>query len=931
MPTVVSLHLHMNTHHYSLSGYKIEDLTRGVLMPIRTSKTEKRYTTQDETTDLIDAKHAILHVLSFVKSIRGQFRLTKFLAYFAEVRKKGFESTVSAAQIANIIEILTDSRLNLETLSGVDFTDTIFVDLLMYEDEEVFEEVLTVLIEEHEPTKALLHNCNHVHFLTNDTLDAPMLSYDSLKSDIWELQHLFSSVEEWCGLRNELVPARFVRCLNILIRIRQFLFSGLVGDHIAFKEKSATKQLKEFLFSLNMHGILFESLEWDLGDGAVGDDNFSWVEVQEQDVSSFDLSTLVTRSLILLGDLVCDKSRAAFGEILTVEYIALKNKRKPLRKYLYGLLYETFQGSEKQVERTPEEVIFIFASLLKEAKLKHLAMQFFEEQLCPGAYESVPVYRNQDVVAHAIMENIRSFSVNTTEIGDTIETYVSCMNLIAECCRDNPQNRNLLQFLFPTKTLMERIDGVVHYVLSVPFKPSHLRLHAVLLDAYVDAFNVICMEEASHSDLFISNMRYYVALLHKEMKDTSRDNVVMLFDPLLKLLRAHCAAQAEMGGDSFCLSGLRHICHRILARPPVAANAAGSVWSTSRLLAMEILGLSGEGKSYLEKKAPSLLGPQRCLDSPLARKRLVALYDTSDVSGFVKSRIKISSSNGAPESQKNFFVPALLHAPPARSREEDAELIQQYKTSLDDFETKVKSETTVNDPAEFEDVSEMTLLGSNPLAGGLNFASKAGSGLLSATSKAARRVSTVGGGVELGSSTGRRQKSSSNAAQDMYLQLELRNFVKRVSQHKNIKGMLVAEKQYVLNLLVHADDLTDPNAEEHIQQLQANSTVKKEGDAEETGKAAATSSKKGSISGGSSKTQAEVRTNVVTWQEIVVRMIKHVDFKNNTGATNGTVCRHILYLLELYVRAGDGGGTRTAWRRGRTSSTTGEWSSSATA
>jgi hypothetical protein len=51
--------------------------------------------------------------------------------------------------------------------------------------------------------------------------------------------------------------------------------------------------------------------------------------------------------------------------------------------------------------------------------------------------------------------------------------------------------------------------------------------------------------------------------------------------------------------------------------------------------------------------------------------------------------------------------------------------------------------------------------------------------------------------------------------------------------------------------------------------------------------------------------EGEIRTNVVTWEDVVVRMIKHVDFKNNTGATEGTVCRHILYLFDLYVR-GDG-------------------------
>jgi hypothetical protein len=88
-----------------------------VLLPLRSVQTEERYTVQDQTTDLIDAKLSILSVLSYVKSIRGQFRLTKFLAYFAELRKNMSDVTVGAPQIANIIEILTDSRLNLAAVS----------------------------------------------------------------------------------------------------------------------------------------------------------------------------------------------------------------------------------------------------------------------------------------------------------------------------------------------------------------------------------------------------------------------------------------------------------------------------------------------------------------------------------------------------------------------------------------------------------------------------------------------------------------------------------------------------------------------------------------------------------------------------------------------------------------------------------------------
>ena len=647
-----------------------------------------------------------------------------------------------------------------------------------------------------------------------------------------------------------------------------------------------------------------------MGTGAVGDDFFSWVEVDS--VPEYDISVLVTRSLILLGDLVCDKSREAFANVLTVDYIAAKNKRKPLRKFLFGLLYETFQGSEQQVTRTPEEVVFIFASLLVEPSLRPLALQFFEEQLCPGVYEGIPLYRNQDVIAHSIMDNIKLFTISTVDIANTFNTYVSCMNLVGECCRDNPQNRNLLQFLFPTKTLADRMDTLLHYILQADFRPSALHLPAILFDAYVDVFNVVCLEEASDNEAFATSMRYYVALLHQELKNPARYNVVMVLDPMLKLLRSYCNVQAENGGDTFCLQGMRHICHKILARPKTAADPSGSVWSSTRLLTMDILGLSGDNRSQLHKWPPSPYGAKRCLESPFARKQLVVSYDTSDISGFKRFRAKPLVGKGPLESQKNFFVPALVPSPAPRNVEMVEEMIRQYKDAVDSFNAKIKSELKVDDAPEAELTD--TMFGVNPLMGGKQFASMAGSGLMSVTSSVAKAgkasVKSAGsfvadgleGAVEMGVKLGglKNSKRSDEAAQDMHLQLELRNFTKRVSHHKSIKRKLVTEKEHVLNLLINAEERTNPNTEDYIKNLQM-----LEGDMQ-----GGVKTKKGfgslvNIIGLGTKLDNEVRTNSVSWKDVVLRMVKHVDFKNNRAGTSSTVCSHIIYLFDLYVR-GDG-------------------------
>ena len=839
--------------------------------------------------DIIDAKHAILSVLSYVKNIRGQYRLTKFLAYFTHLRRSRLlADTVSSSQIAHIISILTDSRLNIETLSGVKYTDTIFVDLLMYEDEEIFEEALTVLVEEHEPTKALLHNCNLVHFLTNEILDAPMLSYDKLKSDIWELQYLFSSVEEWCGIRHQLDKSKFIMCLNILIRLRQFLFQGLVGDNLAFKERSPSKPLKEFLYALNLHFILFETLDWDLGEGAVGSDDFAWVEVDE--VPVYNVADLVTRSLVILGDLVCDKSRNAYGSILSVEYISSKNERKALRKYLYGLLFETFQGSEAQVTSTPEEVVFIFASLLNDSKLKPMSLQFFEKQLCTGSFPSDPIHRNQDLIAHAILENIKSLVVNTMDIENTIETYISSLNLICECCRENSETRNLLQFLFPSKTLLDRINGLLNCILSSDFNPEALHVPILLLDAYVDVFNTICIEEVSYLDEFTKTMNFYVALTHRELRDTSRDNIVLVLDSMLKLLNCH-VTQIGSDVDALCLDGLHHLCHEILGRSQ--SSRATMIWSTTKIFAMDILGLSGDNKRRLERLPPSEMGPQRVLNNPMSRKKLAFFKPSINASLFTKTRIKSHVSKGPLESQKNFFLPSLVRVVD-RNLKEESDLVINYKTYMEEF---LSGE--VPDPF-FEHVPDSHMKDEvpeyNPIHAGVQFAKAAGSNIRSAASSVRRGSATiskavtsaVGSGFEMKSMLGGDKEANesreSEAMQDMYLQLELRNFVKRVSHDKRIKGMLISEKEHVLNVLVNSDKYTDPNDEEYIIQL----------------KQAHLHSKYGS------STSREIRTNTISWRDIVLRMIKHVDFKNIVGKTNDSACRHILYLFDLYVHGAEG-------------------------
>ena len=97
-------------------GYTYADYKHGQLVPVRTVETEKRYTIQDSTADIMDAKMSMLSVFSYVKSIRGQFRLKRFLSYFAELRREMDEVKVGASQIANITEILTDDRLNIETV-----------------------------------------------------------------------------------------------------------------------------------------------------------------------------------------------------------------------------------------------------------------------------------------------------------------------------------------------------------------------------------------------------------------------------------------------------------------------------------------------------------------------------------------------------------------------------------------------------------------------------------------------------------------------------------------------------------------------------------------------------------------------------------------------------------------------------------------------
>jgi hypothetical protein len=150
-----------------------------------------RYQIDDDTATIMEAKCIILKIFKTVRGIREHIRVRKFLSVYLS------ENGNYSNAVNPIKEIIEDDTFSLAQLGGnIDYVDTIFIDLLMYEDEDFFEQAFKCLLEEHEPTKSLFHDVHHIHLITAP-IAAPMNSYENLYGEIWLLRELLETAEVW--------------------------------------------------------------------------------------------------------------------------------------------------------------------------------------------------------------------------------------------------------------------------------------------------------------------------------------------------------------------------------------------------------------------------------------------------------------------------------------------------------------------------------------------------------------------------------------------------------------------------------------------------------------------------------------------------------------------------------------------------------------
>mmetsp|Transcript_17820 Transcript_17820/g.26308 ORF Transcript_17820/g.26308 Transcript_17820/m.26308 type:complete len:3025 (+) Transcript_17820:90-9164(+) len=911
-------------------------------------RAEKRYTIQENAAEIISAKFSILRILRYIKNIRGQYRLDKFLKIFAKVnsdRRKTFNSAIGP-----ILATLADDSLSISTLANMDYTDTIFVDLMMYEDEDLFEKVLTCLIEEHEITKSLIQNCKHVYMLYDEKLDEPMNSYDELVGDLWYLRQLFEKPNVWAGGNvYDFDAQKFKEATNILVRLRKYLYKG--DDTYADQDPTTrlphgSEGLQEFLFSMNVHNILVECLDWIADDSHSDPDYvpvFSWT-MMESALAADEVSPeqIVCGSLMLLCDLVCDKSRPYFSKIFTIPFIERLSEKMYLRKYIYEIVVEIYRGSVVNVLSVPSDVMELFASLLDIREYRNVAMRFFEEMLCPDEYDETPVPKNQAAVCEILLASKDTFVIDQSHVAKPISVklglYISYINLLSACCKDNSHNRDMTRFLFPWYTVLDRIEDVVHAICNATCPTENLFLHVALLDAYVDIFCVISLNPLSNNEEVVNSKRllhliqYLLALIHDEMVPGGK--FTLFVEPIIRLARGYLAVTKIV--DKFVDIAVKNICYRIVE------SCDDAIWSTTKVLCMSICDEKGLGVNKDNFKTGCLnppVAPTRvsaCSHYKSARKRLVCVYDMDRIAehGFECAKPpptrKVSMFVDGMD-KRDIMLPALLDQPSIEINKD--EKIQQFQDFIDQSDI---TDVAVHDAGSSENIDDAGRRGisgglrrvdgllTSAVSGGIGAVSGGLAGAMSGVSAVAGAAGGVLSHVEmemggmLGARTSRR---CSEAMKDQQLQRNLKDFTKHMTNNEQIKAELVKEKLSVIEILMNAHKLTDPRDVEYQQTFadrvnrDEESTITDEPHRRKTKRKSFTNAIVSGFDGlagalnlsSQSRRVIEVRRNVIHWNDIVRRMIRHIDYKNDRGEADSesSVCNNIIHLLNLFLEEGE--------------------------
>jgi hypothetical protein len=210
----------------------------------------QRYHLNESNLYIIESKRAALKLMQTLSNFRLQFALQRYLYQFRLHKQSNKDVTPE-----DLIEIAeASSALDFSLISDIPY-DATLIDLLMYQDEELFEEAFTLLCMEHSTIHLILDNANQVMLIEHEKIPG-FGAFEDIEGMGSELKRLISTAEVWGQ----------VTSFNLSIDVEKYKSAySIMASLVNFLKITPVHQRQELLMQLNIHKTLFQVLSWDFG------------------------------------------------------------------------------------------------------------------------------------------------------------------------------------------------------------------------------------------------------------------------------------------------------------------------------------------------------------------------------------------------------------------------------------------------------------------------------------------------------------------------------------------------------------------------------------------------------------------------------------------------------------------------------------------
>lgn len=426
----------------------------------------ERYKLNENTYFIMQTKREIIGVLNDVCRFRDQFRLSAFLMFFKEVMGGGFAQDEIPVYVKEIV-YAENTELNLDALFPVP-VNAVLLDLMMYDDEDLFESAFNLLCNERECIQRMLDTAKEVTMLDRVNLNCRSVpDTDTLALICSDLRRLIQSAPSW----SDASSAAF----------NEGNYNTL-WDHfdslLDLLRSQPSKLHQKIILLQNIHPQLFKTLNFQL----------SLESAQSAAPSAASVESLVGvcgRSMELLtavaaGNLEVQREFAKLFADLLVSFKGTLEQGKFVPA-LHGLIIATYSGTEEMIRATPAPFFRLFGLLLHDSSSNDIALKFFQAQLTThfntvsfgradasstgggkGEEEVIDLSRNQSLVFTQIEAAMsgKNLHLKLEEI-DSNEKFllmVELLDVLALCVKNNTEmGFRITQSVLPWEGVAEQV------------------------------------------------------------------------------------------------------------------------------------------------------------------------------------------------------------------------------------------------------------------------------------------------------------------------------------------------------------------------------------------------------------------------------------------------------------------------------------------